>query len=113
MFRLEFWLLPFLGLTFWLISGLITEYSLNQNNRIVESFNITPRTQPTDNILIKVTIDPDRGTSLVEIKRAIQSYQKQEFELATTKLQGIETALSQKLNLPMEKVRRRLRYQIK
>lgn len=113
MFRLEFLLLPFLGLAFWLISGLITEYSLNQNNSFVESYNITPQTQPTNNISIKVTIDRDRGTSLVEIKQAVQSYQKQEFELTTIKLQRIETALSQKLDLPLEKVRRRLRYQIK
>lgn len=115
MLRLEFWLLlPCLGLAFWLISGLTLEYSLNRDRHAVESFNITPdRPQTAERLSITVTIDSDRGTSMVEIKQAMQSYRKQEFALTTTKLPEIEREIAQKLALPIEKVRRKLRYQIK
>ena len=116
MLRLEFWLpLPLLGLAFWFVSGLVTEHNLNQSNRTVESFNITPdKVEPASKILfIKVSVDRDRNISRVKVKQATQIYQKQEFELATTELEQVETAVSQKLGLSLEKVRQLLRYQIK
>jgi hypothetical protein len=111
----EFWLpLPLLGLAFWLVSGLITEQTLNQGDRSVESLTITPdRAEPTSSILIKVTVDRQRNISTVKVKQAAQVYQQQEFELATTELQQVEAAIAQKLSLSPEKVRRLLRYQIK
>ena len=118
---LEFWLpLPLLGLAFWIVSGLVTDHSLKISHQSVESFQITPdqinpdRSQPSNKILfIKVTVDRDRNISQVIVKQATQVYQKQEFELATTELEQVETAISQKLGLPPEKVRQLLRYQIK
>ena len=115
MLRLEFWLpLPLLGLAFWFVSGKITERSLNQSDRPVESFNITPdKAEPTSTILfIKVRVDRGRNISRVKVKRATQVYEKQEFELGTTELERVETTVSQKLGLPPEKVRQLLRYQI-
>ena len=112
----EFWLpLPLLGLAFWVVSGLVTEHSLKFSNQSVESFKITPdKAQPSNKILfIKVTVDRSRDISQVKVKQATQVYQKQEFELATTKLEQVETAISQKLGLPPEQVRPLLRYQIK
>ncbi len=113
---LEFWLpLPFLGLAFWVVSGLVTQHSLQLANQSVESFQISPdKAQPSSKILfIKVTVDRDRNFSEVTVKQATQVYQKQEFKLTTTELAQIETAISQKLDLPPEKVRQLLRYQIK
>ena len=113
---LEFWLpLPLLGLAFWVGSGSLTKYSLDRSDRPVESLQITPdKTQPDSTILsIKVKVDRDRNISGIEIKSFTQVYQKQEFELATTKLDRIETAISQKLNLPPKRIRQLLRYQIK
>ncbi|MDJ0572817.1 MAG: hypothetical protein QNJ53_27770 [Pleurocapsa sp. MO_192.B19] len=116
MLRLEFWLpLPLLGLAFWFFSSIVTEHSLNQGDRSIESFNITPEQSEAANniLLIKVTLDRDRNISQVKVKQITQVYQQQEFELATTELERVETAISQKLNLPPEKVRQLLRYQIK
>ncbi len=113
---LEFWLaLPLLGLAFWLVSGLVTKHIFQLSNQSVESFKITPApAQPSTKILfIKVTVDRERNISQVKVKQATQVYQKQEFELATTELERVETAISQKLGLPPEKVRQLLRYQIK
>lgn len=113
---LEFWLpLPLLGLAFWLVSGLVTEQSLKQSNRAVESVQITPdKAQPASKILfIKVTVDRDRDLSQVKVKRATQVYQKQMFELTTTEMARIETAISQKLGLSRQRVRQLLRYQVK
>ena len=113
---LEFWLpLPFLGLAFWVVSGLLTEHSLNQSDRPIESFNITPdKAKPDSTVLfIKVKVNRDRNTSQIKVKSSTQVYRQQEFELATTELAQIETAISQKLDLPPERVRQLLRYQIK
>ena len=112
---LEFWLpLPLLGLAFWFVSGLLTEHSLRQSDRPVESFIITlDKTEPISNILfIKVTVDRDRDISLVKVKTATQVYEKQEFAIATTELERVETEIAQKLGLPPEKVRELLRYKI-
>ena len=116
MLRLEFWLpLPLLGLAFWVASGLLTEHSLSKSDRPIEPFKITlNQTEPVNRILfIKVTVNRDRNISTVRVKQATQVYQKQEFELATTELPQVETAISQKLDLPPEKVRQLLRYQVK
>ena len=116
MLRIEFWLsLPLLGLAFWLVSGLVTEHSLNYSDRSVESFKITPdQAEPANKILsITVMVDRDRNFSSVKVKQATQVYQRQEFELATTELEQIETAISQKLSLSPEKIKQLLRYQVK
>lgn len=113
---LEFWLpLPLLGFAFWVVSGLVTDHSLKLANDSVESVKITPeKAQLSTKILfIKVTVDRDRHISQVKVKKATRVYQKQEFELATTELEQIETAVSQKLGLPLPQVRQLLRYQIK
>lgn len=113
---LEFWLpLPLLGLVFWVASGLLTEYSLNQSDRPIESFKITlDQAKPDSTVLfIKVKVDRERNISQIKVKSSTQVYQQQEFELATIELAQIETAISQKLDLPLERVRPLLRYQIK
>jgi hypothetical protein len=111
---LEFWLpLPILGLAFWLVSGLATEHNLKLANRSVDSFKISPDSaQPSNKILyIKVTINRDRNFSQVQVKQATQVYQKREFQLPTTELEQVETAISEKYSLSSEKVRQLLRYQ--
>ena len=113
---LEFWLpLPLLGLAFWVVSGLVTEHSLKFSNQSVEYFQITPdqAQPPTDILFIKVTVDHKRNISQVKFTQATQVYQTQEFELATTELEQVEIAISQKIGLPPEKIRQLLRYQIK
>ena len=113
---LEFWLpLPLLGLVFWGVTGLVTEQSLEYSNQFIESFQITAKqAQPSSKILfIKVTVDRDRNVSLVKVTRATPAYQMQEYKLATTESEQVETAISQKLGLSPEEVRQRLRYQLK
>ena len=113
---LEFWLpLPLLGLDFWGVTGLVTEQSLEYSNQFTESFQITAKqAQPSSKILlIKVIVDRDRNVSLVKVTRATPAYQMQEYELATTESEQVETAISQKLGLSPEEVRQRLRYQLK
>ena len=75
----EFWLpLPLLGLAFWVASGLLTEHSLNQSVRPVESFKITPdKAEPASKILfIKVTVDRERNISSVKVKQATPNLSK-------------------------------------
>ncbi|MGF1480157.1 MAG: hypothetical protein ACFB4I_11800 [Cyanophyceae cyanobacterium] len=112
---LEFWLpLPLLGFAFWGSSGLLTNRSLIFSKRSVEPFEIVPVTAQSSprTLYIKVIVDRNRNLSQVRVKQATQIYQRQEFELATTELEQIETVISQRLGLSPEKVRRLSRYQI-
>ena len=116
MLRLEFWLpLPLLGLAFWLVSGLMTDRSLQHSQLPVESYQITTNTeQPEDRVLwIKVIRDSDRNMSQIKVKRATQVYEQQDWAIATTDLVEIETTISQKLDLPLDRVNQLLRYQTK
>ncbi|MCU0537128.1 MAG: hypothetical protein MUD14_24855, partial [Hydrococcus sp. Prado102] len=61
---------------------------------------------------IKVTIDRQQKASLVEVKQATKTFQKQEFELSTTDLSKIEAEISKKLGLSAERVRQLVRYQM-
>lgn len=116
MLPLEFWLpLPLLGLAFWVISGLVTDHSLKRSYFALEPYKINAdRVQPDNQVLfIKVKIDRDRNMSHVKVKKTTQVYEQQEFELATTEFEQIETQISQKLGLLPEQVARLSRYQIK
>lgn len=116
MLRLEFWLsLPLLGIAFWLVSGLTTDRSLEYYYQSVEPYEINTDAAESGNeiLYIKVIVNRERNTSLVEIKQATQVYQKQEFELDSADLSQIETAIGQKLGLSPNKIGQLLRYQIK
>ena len=113
---LEFWLpLPLIGLAFWIASGFVTEYSLNFADPSVESFTVALNQNQSSNeiVYIKARVDRNRGTSQISVKQATQTYKRQEFELKTTNLEQMETAIGKKLKLSPGKVRQLLRYQIK
>lgn len=113
MLRLEFWLpLPLVGLAFWLVSGLITEHNLTQSDRQIEPMVIAPeRAKPATNI-ISIEVRVNRNISQVRVKRATQEYKYHKFELNTTDLSQVETAVSQKLDLSPQQVRQLLRYRV-
>ncbi|MGK7951568.1 MAG: hypothetical protein AB4368_22975 [Xenococcaceae cyanobacterium] len=116
MSKLGFWLpLPLLGLAFWVVTEFVTERSLQLSHQSIDSFQINPaREQASTQILfIKVTVDRDRHISQVTVKKATPVYQKEEFELSTTEMARVETAISRKLGLSLSQVRQLLRYQLK
>jgi hypothetical protein len=112
---LEFWLpLPLLGLGFWTMSGWIADRDLSRPSHNVRELQITKNAPlSADRILtIKVTIDHKQKASLVEVKQATNSFQKQEFEFYTTDLGQIEAEISKKLGLSTKRIRQLIRYQM-
>ena len=64
-------------------------------------------------LLLGIYVDRDRHISQVTVKKATPVYQKEEFELSTTEMARVETAISRKLGLSLSQVRQLLRYQLK
>jgi hypothetical protein len=112
---LEFWLLlPLVGLGFWLTIRFVSDRNLHLASYSDRSLEITQNRSPSSEriLSIKVTVDRTSNSSRVRIKQTTSVFQKQEFKLATTKFDRLETAIAQKLNLSVEQVRQLVRYQI-
>ncbi len=112
---LEFWLpLPLLGLSFWVVSDLVTSERMSQHSLTYHELKIPQNTSPNlDRILsIRVIVDRSRGISLVKIKQAKQAYVVSDLKLTTTEIAQIEVAIASQLGLSLSEFRRLVRYQI-
>jgi hypothetical protein len=112
---LEFWLLlPLVGLGFWLTIRCISDRNLHLSSYSDRQLEIAQNRQPSSEriLSIKVTVDRTSNSSRVRIKQTTSVFQKQEFQLATTQFDRLETAIAQKLNLSVEQVRQLIRYQL-
>jgi hypothetical protein len=117
---LEFWLpLPLLGLAFWAGGSWLTAQRLNRVDATMpveipaEVKQATPAQSPDQTLTIKVDIDQQRGMSWVKVVSISRSLQTQKFQVASTAPDQIQTAISQKLQIPPEQVKQIVRYQPK
>ncbi|MBV6622887.1 MAG: hypothetical protein KI793_08040 [Rivularia sp. (in: Bacteria)] len=114
---IEFWLpLPLLGLGFWVVGGWLTEQTLtNSYNNNVLPLQTTQQDYRYGIVSIKVKIYPDKGISLVTVKKAINQiiatkYEKSEILLNATDIPSVEAEISNELGISRAKVRRMMRY---
>ncbi|MEM1393227.1 MAG: hypothetical protein AAF316_12945 [Cyanobacteria bacterium P01_A01_bin.80] len=113
---IEFWLpLPILGLSFWFIGGWLTEYTLLRPSKNLTELKTTQPNYGQKITLIKVEIYPQRGVSLVTVKKAENKistrYTKSEIILNTTHIPSVEAEISNQLGISRERLRNKLRYQ--
>ena len=112
---LEFWLpLPLLGLGFWLVSGWMVEQNLSHPAQTTREIQIVQNDRPSSEqvLSIQVTIDRNKGISVVKVKQATRVFEKQEFQLSTTELEQVEVLIGKQLSLSVEQVRQLVRYQM-
>lgn len=115
---LEFWLpLPLLGLAFWAGGSWLTAQRLNRVDATMpveipaEIKQATPAQSPDKTLTIKVDIDQQHGVSWVKVVSISRSLQTQKFQVASTVPDQIQTAISQKLQIPPGQVKQIVRYQ--
>ncbi|MBD2561162.1 MULTISPECIES: hypothetical protein [Nostoc] len=104
-----FWLsLPLIGLVFWLGSGFVGDRILSHSN-LTKKYLIAD-TQSARQIMkrivaIKVEILPEEGISRVNVKTNNSVLTRIVFEFPITDISQLETALSQELGLPRDRVK--------
>ncbi|MEM9923219.1 MAG: hypothetical protein AAF915_05605 [Cyanobacteria bacterium P01_D01_bin.50] len=111
---IEFWLpLPLLGLSFWFIGGWLTEHTLiRSSGSEIELQAIQPKTSPAYNYgiaSIKVNIYPQKGISVVKIKKLSRTYTQSEIRLTTTHIPHLEAAIARELGLSRSQVKKMMR----
>lgn len=112
---LELWLLPLLGVFFWVGGGLITDQILSRSyySKTYLPVNSKLQNKPAKVVLaIKVEIKYGQGFSQVRVKTANSTLKQLEFEFPFTDVSQIEAAISRELGLSAEQVRQLVRYQI-
>lgn len=112
---LEFWLIPLLGIVFWLGGGIVTDYLLTLSYYSKEQLPINTqiKDKPAKSVLaIKVEINYVQAVSKVKVKTANSTLKQLEFEFPVTEVDQIEVAISRELGLTIEQVRQLVRYQI-
>ncbi len=112
---IEFWLpLPLLALSFWFVGGWLTEKTLSTYNNDAVKLQAIQPDYGYGIASIKVEIYPNKGISLVTVKKAINQiitkYEKSEIILNTTDILSVEARISNELGISREKVRKMMRY---
>ncbi|MFW9261105.1 hypothetical protein A4S05_18300 [Nostoc sp. KVJ20] len=104
-----FWLsLPLIGLVFWLGSSFVGDRILSRSN-ITKKYLLAD-TQSARQIMkrivaIKVEVFPEKGISRVNVKTNNSVLTRIVFEFPITDISQLETALSQELGLPRDRVK--------
>ncbi|MEH1865883.1 MAG: hypothetical protein V7K69_12880 [Nostoc sp.] len=104
-----FWLsLPLIGLVFWLGSGFVGDRILSHSN-LTKKYLLAD-TQSARQIMkrivaIKVEVLPEEGISRVNVKTNNSVLTRIVFEFPITDISQLETALSQELGLPRDRVK--------
>lgn len=112
---IEFWLpLPLLALSFWFVGGWLTEKTLSTYNNDAVKLQAIQPDYGYGIASIKVEIYPNKGISLVTVKKAINQiitkYEKSEIILNTTDILSVEARISNELGISRGKVRKMMRY---
>jgi len=107
---LEFWLpLPFLGLGFWLLGGVITEQILSRSDEIKHNISVDTKQEAlfTENKIcsIQFNINAGQGISNVKVKLAYSALKEVELAFPVTELDKVELATSNELGLTLQQVR--------
>jgi hypothetical protein len=111
---LGFWLLlPVLGLLGWSGSGLIMDWVVSGSSGLDKSLLVNNSPGERVKVLsLQATIVPAQGISRVKVKTTHSKLKVLEYEFQMTQPAQIELAVSQELGLPLEKVRRAIKYQV-
>ncbi|WP_017314436.1 hypothetical protein [Mastigocladopsis repens] len=113
---LEFWLpLPLLGLAFWVGGGVVMDGILSRSGQSTNPLKVETLSvkQPRTIVLsIIAEIKKHQGVSRVRVKTASKTLKELEFEFPVTELSQLEAAISQELRLPIDDVRKLMRYKI-
>lgn len=114
---LEFWLtLPLLGFVFWFVAGVLTDQVLSRpygtasqleaDTHLEVHFSVTV-------VVIQAEIDKSQGFTKVQVLTTDSALKKLDFVFPVTDFQKVEVMIAQELGLPVESVRRLVRYQVK
>ena len=112
----RFWLLlPAVGLGFWVAGTLLTQRMLQQTENSIQQLQATlPAELQDQNIrLIKVRVDRTQGKTQVRVKPVDLAVSGQEIELPTTRLDEVETLISQELDISPTIVQKLTHYTIR
>ncbi len=108
---IEYWVpLPILGLSFWCVGGWITEKTLTSSDKNPVQLQANQPDYGFGIASIKVEIYPEKGISLVKIKKLSRTYTESEMILTTTHIPDLEAAIANELRLSRQKVRKMMRY---
>lgn len=111
---LEFWLLlPLLGLTFWVGGGFVMNGILSSSRQSTNPLKVeklSAKQSPTLVLSITVQIKKHQGVSRVRVKTASKALKELEFEFPVTQLSALEAAISKELGLPIDDVRKLMRF---
>lgn len=112
---LEFWLpLPLLGLAFWVGGGFLMDRILSRSHQPTNPLKVETLSakQPRTVVLsITVQIKKHQGVSRVRVKTASKALKELEFEFPVTELNQVEAAISKELRLPIDDVRKLMRFE--
>lgn len=113
---LEFWLpLPLLGLAFWVGGGFVMDRILSRSHQPTNPLKVeTLSAKQPRKIVLSITaeIKKHQGVSRVRVKTASKTLKELEFEFPVTELSQLEAAISKELQLPIDDVRKLIRYEM-
>ncbi|NJL10949.1 MAG: hypothetical protein HC908_14355 [Calothrix sp. SM1_7_51] len=112
---LELWLLlPLLGIGFWVGGGFVTERILNRDRNIDNKYLKHDAKSLMETVAkvisVKAQINRSQNSSVVTVKTINSPLKVLLFEFPTTEKSEIERAISKELDLPLEGVKRAIRY---
>lgn len=114
--RAEFWLpLPLVGITFWLAGNAIAKQVLYSSYTSPNQLQADTQLEMKLSIavlVINAEINLRRGTTAASIRTTESNLKKLEYEFAVTDPKQIEIAIAQEIGLPVEEVRKLIRYRI-
>ncbi len=104
-----------LGPVFWWVGSGLTQYSLSQSTRPVQSLQVVPELTPPNRFTlstVRAYVDLQAKRTRVEVKTLNSPPQDSTFELPLIEFDEIEAAIATKLDVPSPTARRLVRYQI-
>ncbi len=114
--RAEFWLpLPLVGILFWLggtaIARQVLHYSYSSPNQLQADTQLEMKLSVIV-FVINAEINQSRKTTAVSIKTTDSNLKKLEYEFPITEPRQVEAAIAQEIGLPIQEVRKLVRYRI-
>jgi hypothetical protein len=114
---LEFWLpLPLLGLLFWLSGNKLVDYVLSRPFTTANTLKLLANPPTQFNLAVvslSITAQIDRPKNLTKVNIiSIESGKKIELKFPFTDVDLIEAAIAGEINLPRDRVRKSIRYEI-
>lgn len=114
--RAKFWLpLPLVGILFWLggtaIARQVLHASYTSANQLQADTQLEMKLSVAV-LVINAEIDQRRNTTAVSIKTTDSNLKRLEYEFPATQPKQIEDAIAQEIGLPVQEVRKLVRYRM-